>query len=201
MAAKNVLAPPRKIMEMINDLSTVPEWIGELKKSACRQGVMSALALAKAYHPEMNPALLAGGFPELNTDDTEFTESDYLRCVRETRPAATKIANDLDLNKFQVGYNEGGKRMSMPDPQPVELLPPRKQTFASEVSTSTVITEDMVFEALSKIQWAAENPQTEESDAEDPEESGEPASVDPATNRTEVEQANVNPEDPTAGSS
>lgn len=126
MAAKNVPGPPCKIMEMINDFSTIPEWIRELKLSACRKGAMSALALAKAYHPELDPALLADGFPELNVDDTKFTKEDFLRYVKVTRPAATKIVDDLDLTKFEVGFNEDGGRMSMPQPRPVELIPPRK---------------------------------------------------------------------------
>lgn len=41
-AVKNVLGPPRKIVDMLNELSTVPEWIFELKMSACRSGAMSA---------------------------------------------------------------------------------------------------------------------------------------------------------------
>jgi hypothetical protein len=38
MAVKNTKAPPRHIMEMLKELSTVSEWIKELTKSACRQG-------------------------------------------------------------------------------------------------------------------------------------------------------------------
>ena len=87
---------------------------------------MSALTLAKAYHPEMQPTLLADGFPELNADKLEFSEVEYLCYMRETRPEAMKSANDLHLSKFQVGYTEARKRMSNPQPQSVKLIPPRK---------------------------------------------------------------------------
>lgn len=63
MSINNTKEPPRHIMDMIRELSTVPEWIQELKKEACRQGAMCSLARAKAYHPEMEPTLLADGFP------------------------------------------------------------------------------------------------------------------------------------------
>lgn len=48
MEVKNAKASPHKVMDMINELSKVPEWIKELKKLACRQGAMSALTLALA---------------------------------------------------------------------------------------------------------------------------------------------------------
>jgi hypothetical protein len=197
MAVKNTKAPPHHIMEMIKEFSTVPEWIRELKRSACKQGAMSALTLAKAYHPEMQPALLADGFPELNADDSEFTEEDYLRCVRATRSAATKIADELDLSKFQVGYSEDGKRGSIQQPQPVELKPPRKQAFASDINTLDVLNKEMVFEALSAIQWLAESPQTNKADVVvTTEKPGESAHVDLASTSAGAEKTSLNSEDP-----
>ena len=47
--------PPQRPSDMLRELSTVPEWINELKLSTYRRGVMHALALGKAYHPEMKP--------------------------------------------------------------------------------------------------------------------------------------------------
>lgn len=76
---------------MLWELSIVLEWIKELKLSACRKGIMRALALAKAYHPEMNPALLAGGFPQFNVDNTPFGKPDYARVVKETRQYPTSL--------------------------------------------------------------------------------------------------------------
>ena len=50
---------------------------------------MYSLAHAKAYFPEMDPALLDDGFPKFNEDGTPFTNKDYLRCVKEIRVAVT----------------------------------------------------------------------------------------------------------------
>jgi hypothetical protein len=76
MAVKNTKAPPHYIMDMLKELSTVPQWIQELKNSASCQGAMYALARAKAYLPEMEPALLVDGFSEFNTDGSSFTNED-----------------------------------------------------------------------------------------------------------------------------
>jgi hypothetical protein len=196
MAIKNTKAPPHYIMEMLKELSTVPQWIQELKQSASRQGAMYALTRAKAYLPEIEPALLADSFPEFNADGSEFTNEDYVRCMKETRVAATNIAVGLDLEKFQAGYSEDGKRMSMPDPKPVELNPPRrKQNFAPDVNPSTVMKTDSVFEAVRSIQWVADEPPIQEAEAAAPDNREESAQVDPSSSSTYV-----NPEGHTAGS-
>lgn len=204
IAVKNVPGPPRRIMDMINDFSIVPEWIKELKMSACRKGAMSALALAKAYHPEMDSTLLADEFPEFNADNTLFTKADVTHCVRETRPAGTTIAHRLDLTKFQVGFDEDGERMNMPQPKPFELIPSRKQAFASEAgSSSNVLIEDMKFEALSSMQWVPESPQTDAGQAatekaqENPD---EPVCSNPLPSETEGNLAEGNPANQTAES-
>ena len=54
--------------------------------------------------------------------------------------------------------------MDMPQPQPFELIPPRKaqtgaQTGAS--SPSQVLSEEMVFESLMSMQWTEDEPPTE----------------------------------------
>lgn len=54
MAVKHTKALPHYIMDMLKELSTVPEWTLELKRSACRQGAVHALAHAKAYLPELD---------------------------------------------------------------------------------------------------------------------------------------------------
>lgn len=159
---------------------------------------MSVLALAKAYHLEMDPTLLAGGFPKLNTNDTPFMKADFQHCVRETGPASTTIAHGLDLIGFQIGFNESGQRMDMPQPKPFELIPPRKQAAAVQAgsSTSNILIEDMVFEALFSMQWVPENLRTGPAKAaneqvqEKPE---EPAQSNPATAEAERTQTQDNP--------
>lgn len=67
---------------MLKDLSTMPTWIQELKLSACHKEAMRAMALAKAYHPEMKPELLAGGFPKYKVDNTTFGQDDFVMVNR-----------------------------------------------------------------------------------------------------------------------
>lgn len=169
-AVKNVQRPPQKIIDMLNELSTVPEWIKELKMLACRRGAMSALALAKAYHPEMDPALLAGGFPEFNADNTPFTKADFQRVIKETRRAGTTIAHGLNLSGFQVGYDKNNHRRELPQPKPFELIPPHKQHATASMqpgssSASKILVKEMEFESLASMQWTDESPQASTDEA------------------------------------
>src|SRR3954470_5389219 len=51
-----------KITGMMELFSTAPAWVDVVKRSTCRLGVMRGLELAKSYHPDINPELLADGF-------------------------------------------------------------------------------------------------------------------------------------------
>lgn len=84
--------PPERIADILQELSTVPAWIKIHNESACRKGVLHDLTLAKAYHPELDPKLLAGGFPQFKEDGSEFTKEDYVVVVKETRHHACSIA-------------------------------------------------------------------------------------------------------------
>lgn len=77
--------PPQSLAALLNELSTAPEWIEHLKLPACRKGVMRAMTLAKAYHPELDPALLAGGYPEFKANNSRFSSKDFHAIFRETR--------------------------------------------------------------------------------------------------------------------
>lgn len=60
----------------------------------------------------------------------------------------------IDLTSFQVGYDEDGHRMEMPQPKSFELIPPRKLSASAQAGSSTssnILKEDMEFEALSSM--------------------------------------------------
>ena len=61
--ASNLPEVPREISKMLEELSKVPTWIQESKRSAYHQGAMRALALCKIYNPCFQPAHLVEGFP------------------------------------------------------------------------------------------------------------------------------------------
>jgi hypothetical protein len=148
MAVKNTKAPPQHIMDMLKEISVVPQCFQELKKAAYHHGALTALARAKAYAPELDPAQIVGGYPEFNTDDTPFTKKDFLRCVKETQVATTALTEEIDLTKYQAGYSEANERIEPPNPQPVDLTHPCKQTFTPDVDPSSVIMANSVFEDL-----------------------------------------------------
>lgn len=191
IAMKNTKARPRFIKDMLKELSMVPEWIKELKKSACRQGALTALARAKAYFPELVPAQIVSGFPEFNVDGTPFEQKDFLHCIKENRVAATQLAEEAELKKFQATYTEAGKCVGPPTPQPFELNLPSKQVFAPGINSSTVMQKESVSEALDGIQWLAEDGEASQKGQE------EPAKDDSATIRPE--DLHINPESSNAG--
>ena len=98
--------PPQQLATLLSELSTVPEWIEHLKRSSCRKGVMRAMTLAKAYHPEMDPALFASGYPEFKSDGSRFSSKDFRTVFKQTRQYASAIARDIDLKSFQTEYDD-----------------------------------------------------------------------------------------------
>ena len=67
---------PRFIRYVLKQLSTIPGQIEELKKSAARADAMMSLSRAKAYVLDMDLSKMTGGFPEFNTDGSEFSSVD-----------------------------------------------------------------------------------------------------------------------------
>lgn len=111
---------------MLKELSTVPAWIKIHKDSAYRKGVLRGLTLAKAYHPELRPELLAGGFPRFKVDGSEFSKEDYQAVLKETQHHACAIAQMIDLNTYQPNYDEQRRKISLQIPEPFELVSKNK---------------------------------------------------------------------------
>lgn len=120
-SASNIPEIPKAIAKMVEELSKVPAWIRESKRSACRQGAMRALALCKIYNPSFELAQLVEGFPARRADGRLFMKEDYQQVVRETRVEASIIAEDINVERFEPGYDEQGQKRSMPTPGPVNL--------------------------------------------------------------------------------
>lgn len=143
---------------MLNELSTVPQRIHELTKSAAHAGTRMVLARVKAFFLDVDHTEMVGGFPQYNIDGTEFSSEDFARCVKETRVAATEMVEELNLTNYQPTYGEDNKCISPPEFTPLALTPPRrKPTFAPDIDSSTLITEDAIFQKLSTIQWKPRN--------------------------------------------
>ena len=93
---------------------------------------MRMLALAKSYYPNLDPAPLMKGFPEFNADGTPFNKKSYGRVIKQTRRAATKVANSLDLSSFKNGYDSNEEEVLEEDPPHIDLLQSYKASKASK---------------------------------------------------------------------
>ena len=173
--------PPTLLMDVLKKLSVLPIRFEEMKRSSARAGAVTALSRAKAWVPELDPSVVAIGYPSLKEDGTPFDQKDFSACVREIRPMATPIANDSDLSKYHPAYDQENKKMPTPAYKVMDLiLPIRKHTFAPEVDPSELIDDEAEFEALSGIDWSSptfqpteEDEEPTKDDAEDSEQQGQ----------------------------
>ena len=97
---------PTLLIDVLKKLSVLPARIDETKRSSSRVGAVTALSQAKAWVPELDPADVATGYPCLKEDGAPFDQKEFAACVKEIRPMATQIANDLDLSKYHPAYNK-----------------------------------------------------------------------------------------------
>ena len=114
-----------------------------MRRSAARGGEINALSRAKAWLPELDPEDIAIGYPSLKEDGTPFEDVDFLACVKEIRPVATLIATEVDLTKYQAGYDEQNWRIPTPQYDVTSLIPPIcKHTFAPEVNSAGLVDDE-----------------------------------------------------------
>ena len=90
---------------VIELLSTLPKQIGELKRSAARQGAMAALGRCLSFALELSAAEMMDGFPSKKVYGSDFTEIDYAKYMKDSQVLASSLANELDLSIYQAAYN------------------------------------------------------------------------------------------------
>ena len=96
--------PPSLLKDVLNQLFVLPQRIAEIKRSSARAGAIIALSRAKAWQPELDPAEIASGCPSYKVDRTRFTAEDFVVCVRQVRPLATKLAEETSVSQYQAAY-------------------------------------------------------------------------------------------------
>lgn len=164
-AVKKDSERPQRTKEFLEELSTVPERITELVKSVARSGTGMVLAWAKAFFPYFDQHEIVGGFPQNNLEGDEFSDADFVRVVKETRVVATQMVEELDLRKYQPAYSEDNKRINPPEFKPFTLVPPRrKPNSAPDASSSSTISEDVLFKMLTDIPWKTKDEAAAEED-------------------------------------
>ena len=66
---------------------------------------MTALSWAKAWQVELDLAEIATGYPSLKEYGTPSDQKDFTARVKEIRPLASLIADEMDLAKYQLAYD------------------------------------------------------------------------------------------------
>ena len=95
------------------------------------------------------------------------------------RPLASRLAEEADLSVHRSNYDADNKRIDASVKEVQNLIPPiRKHTYAPDVEPSNLISEEAVFQALTRIDWT-----TVDFQPLGGEEEVEPAPEDPSTSR------------------
>ena len=70
------------------------------------------------------------------------------------RPLACQLVEEADLSHYQAQYDDQNKRVAAPLPETENLIPPiRKHTYAPDIEPSLLINDEVVFQALTGIDW------------------------------------------------
>ena len=135
---------------------------------------MAALSRCLAYAPELTTEEMMDGFPSKKVNGSDFTETDYVKCMKDSRVLASSLANELNMSIYQAAYDADNKHVRGPTFEARSLTPVRrKQLFAPDLDASPFFDETQ-FEALTCCNWNIDNLQIEE--VEDPAKDDQPAS-------------------------
>ena len=120
-----------------------------MKRSAARAGALSALTRAKAWIADLDPEDIGNGYPSQKEDGPEF-DNDALRALtKEMRPLASKLAEETDLSFHRSIYDAENKWIDASVYEAQNLIPPiRKHTYAPDVESSDLISDEAIFRAL-----------------------------------------------------
>ena len=170
---------PTLIKDTLARLSMTPAQIEEMKRSAVRAGTFLALTRAKAWIADLDPVDIAKGFPSEQENGAEF-DNDALKVVtREMRPLASQLAEEANLTVHRSFYDANNRRVETVMPEVQNLIPPiRKHTYAPDVDLSELISEEAIFQALTRIDWTTVDFQPLDGDEE-----VETTPEDPSTSR------------------
>jgi hypothetical protein len=151
---------PATIKDTLAILSTMPNQLKELKNSTARAAAIFTLARVKAYNEDVELSDLPGVFPQHDHAGKDFTTEDFNRLRIETQPVATKLAEEVSLDRYQVAYNDAGERIESGSFKAISLIPyGRKDYFVPDIDPSNLIGEADSFAALSAIDWTVDEAQ------------------------------------------
>ena len=170
---------PTLIKDTLARLSMTPAQIEEVKRSAARAGALLALTRAKAWISDLDPVDIAKGFPDEQADGSAFDNEALKALTKEMRPLSSQLAAEANLTVHRSFYDERNQRVDTTVTEAQNLIPPiRKLTYTPDVESSNLISEEAVFQALTRIDWT-----TIDFQPLGGEEEVEPAPEDPSTSR------------------
>ena len=132
-----------------------PAQLQEVKRSAARVGALSALTRAKAWIADLDPEDIANGYPSQKEDGSEFDNDALKALTKEMRPLASRLAEETDLSFHRSIYDADNRRIdaSVYEAQNL-ILPIYKHTYAPDIEPSDLISDEAIFRAFSRIDWA-----------------------------------------------
>ena len=75
---------------------------------------------------------MATACQSIKEDGSPFDQDDFAACVKEMRPLASKLAEGIDLSRYQAAYTVENSKVKAPAYEVVNLIPPiLKQTFSA----------------------------------------------------------------------
>ena len=132
------------------------------------------MSRAKAWQAELDPEEIATGCPSFKEYGSPFSTDDFANIASEKPPWASKLADETDLSKYHPVYDATISKVKAPVHEAVDLIPPtRKHSFAPAIDPSSFIDDEVVFRALTRINWAMpdfqpmDNQEEEESASDD----------------------------------
>ena len=100
-------------------------------------------------------------------------------------PLASQLAEEANLIVHRSFYDANNQRIDTAVKEVQNLIPPiRKHTYAPDVDPSELISEEVVFQALTRIDWT-----TIDFQPLDGEEEAEPTPDDPSTSHQPGDEA------------
>jgi len=170
---------PTLIKDTLARLSMTPAQIEELKRSAARAGALLALTRAKPWIADLDPVDIAKGYPDEQENGSAFDNEALKALTKEMRPVASQLAEEVNLTSHWSFYDANNHRVDTAVKEVQNLiLPIRKHTYAPDVEPSNLISEEAVFQALTRIDWT-----TVDFQPLGGEEEVEPTPEDPSTSR------------------
>ena len=176
---------PTLIKDTLARLSMTPAQIEEMKRSAARAGALLALTQAKAWIGDLDPVDIAKGFPSEQENGAEFDNEALKIVTREMRPLASQLEEEAKLTVHWSFYDANNKRVDTVVPEVQNLIPPiHKHTYTPDIDPAELISEEAVFQALTRIDWT-----TVDFQPLDEEEQAEPTPDDSSTSHQHGDEA------------